>query len=239
MTFEALQQLGSKPLLILSDYDGTLAPIVDNPQEAYPAPGVVKALSDLHYHSPHRVWVVSGRLASEVRTLLKLGELSVVGLHGLDWPGEPRPNPDRSGLQAIGSQLVGIEGLLLEDKGWTLAAHYRTLPEELHDQIEARLARVELPQGWEMLKGKKVREFRPKGYGKGAAITRLVQQSPGHHPVFLGDDQTDEEGFEVLNALGGTTVKVGEGQSLARHRLPDSQAVYGLLNTWSKVLSPS
>lgn len=228
-----LLTLGGRPLLVLCDYDGTLAPIVPRPEEAWPEPGAREALARLLAHPHHRAAVLTGRRAVQVQAFLNLPDLPVVGLHGMEWPGETTAAPDAGALRQIAAQLPELPGLRLEDKGWTLAVHYREVPEPLQPGVEDRLAALTLPPGWELMPGKKVREFRPGGFGKGRAARRLAREFPAHRPVFLGDDLTDEEAFEVLRGEGGVTVKVGDGPTLAEHRVEGPGEVVALLRRWA------
>ena len=81
-----------------------------------------------------------------------------------------------------------------------------------------------------------MREFRPGGFGKGRAARRLAREFPAHRPVFLGDDLTDEEAFEVLHGEGGVTVKVGDGPTLAEHRVAGPAQVVTLLGRWADAI---
>lgn len=227
-----LPPLGPRPLLIATDYDGTLAPIVGRPEEAWPQPGAREVLQKLLRSPLHEVWVVTGRRASQVHGFLGLRGLPVIGLHGLEWPGEPKPTPDRAAIQQILEQVPPFPGRRIEDKGWTVAIHYRQAPPELHPEIEAVLGHVALPYGWARLAGKFVHEFRPAGVSKGKALERLIALHPEHHPVFIGDDQTDEEGFAAVLEQGGTAIKVGAGHTLAPYRIADPAEVVRLLEGW-------
>lgn len=228
-----LLTLGKRPLLVICDYDGTLAPIVPRPEEAWPEPGAQEALLALTTQGRHRAAIVTGRLAGQVQAFLNIPALPVIGLHGMEWPGEELADANPEALSLITAQLPAVLGLRLEDKGWTLAVHYREVPGERQAEVEQALARVALPPGWEAIAGKKVREFRPGGFGKGRAVERLARQDPAHLPVFLGDDVTDEEGFERLRGLGGVTVKVGEGETKAEYRVDRPAEVVALLRHWA------
>lgn len=231
---EELLCLGERPLLVICDYDGTLAPIAVHPSRAFPQRGAAEALEALQRHGEHRPVVLTGRRAQEVHGFLGVAGLRVIGLHGLEWPGRPEQPRDREAIQQIVSRLPQVEGMWLEDKGWTLAVHYRDTPAPLHPKAAALLAAVPLPEGWEAMPGKKVCEYRPVGYGKGWAVGQLALEHPQHHPVFLGDDRTDEEGFAAVLGLGGTAVKVGGGESLAPYRLGNSLEVVELLTLWAR-----
>ncbi len=109
-----------------------------------------------------------------------------------------------------------------------LALHYRSAPELGAAVYEAvrRLAE-ELGEDFEMQAGKMVMEIKPSGKDKGTAIAEFLEEAPfrGRFPVFIGDDLTDEFGFELINRVGGCSVKVGEGGSSAHWRLPSADAV--------------
>lgn len=230
----ALLPLGDRALLVICDYDGTLAPIVARPEEARPQPGARAALARLLAHPRHQVAVVTGRRREQAQAFLELPDLPVVGLHGMEWPGEATTPPDAAALQALREQLPTAPGLRLEDKGWTLAVHYREVPEDRQPEVVTRLAAVTLPRGWEVIAGKKVYEFRPGGFGKGRAAQQLALTHPLHLPVFLGDDVTDEEGFVALRGQGGVTVKVGAGDTAAEYRVDSPAEVVALLQVWTQ-----
>lgn len=226
--------LGARPLLVVLDYDGTLAPIAARPQDARPQPGAAEALERLRDHGTHELAVLTGRRAEDVRGFLGLPDLTVVGLHGMQWPGEPPPAPDRAALERLRASLPNFEGRLLEDKGATLAVHYRATPDRLAAAAEAALAAVPIPPGWEVMAGKKVREFRPAGHGKGRAVERLAREHPHRLPVFVGDDITDEDGFAAVARLGGVGIKVGNGETAAAHRVRSPADVVELLREWAR-----
>ena len=107
--------------------------------------------------------------------------------------------------------------------------HYRQAP-DLEAEARRRVAEAlsNTAEDLRLIDGKMVLEIAPRHHDKGAAIRRLMAQPPfeGRHPVFVGDDVTDEDGFAAVNELGGTSVRVGsDGQSLATRTLPDVNAV--------------
>ncbi|OGA04630.1 MAG: trehalose-phosphatase, partial [Betaproteobacteria bacterium RIFCSPLOWO2_02_FULL_62_17] len=120
------------------------------------------------------------------------------------------------------------QGLVFENKGMTLALHYRMAP-HLGGLVERAMRGIVTSMGSEfgMQAGKYVYEIRPSGKDKGTAIAEFMEQAPfaGREPMFVGDDLTDEYGFDVVNALGGFSVKVGPGKTCARWQLANAAAV--------------
>jgi trehalose 6-phosphate phosphatase len=119
----------------------------------------------------------------------------------------------------------------VEEKGDAFAVHYRHAEDEdaARRALEAWAAGA--PEALVPVWGKKVVELRVRGVSKGTAVARLAAGHPDRTPVYLGDDVTDEDAFRALHAAGldAVTVKVGEGETEARYRLPDVEAVVGYL----------
>jgi trehalose 6-phosphate phosphatase len=118
--------------------------------------------------------------------------------------------------------------LVLEDKGMNLALHYRLAP-HLASNVQGAVQDIvkDLGEEFEVQKGKMVFEIKPSGKDKGTAIAEFMKEKPFRDrvPVFIGDDQTDEYGFRIVNRLGGYSIKVGKGPTAARWRLRDAAAV--------------
>ena len=117
--------------------------------------------------------------------------------------------------------------LLIEDKGAAIALHYRAVP-QLASHVHRTLRKsIREAVGYELQAGKMLLEVRPEGRDKGAAIDDFMAETPfaGRLPVFVGDDLTDEHGFATVERLGGWTIKVGAGRTMARYRLPSVAAV--------------
>ena len=126
-------------------------------------------------------------------------------------------------------------GLVLEDKGASVALHFRLAPQLEQAALDAvREASAPLGSAVQVQGGKMVWELKPAGADKGTAIEEFMREPPfaGRTPVFLGDDVTDEHGFRVVNRLGGHSIKVGAGDSAARWRLPDPAAARAWLREW-------
>ncbi|HSM37589.1 MAG TPA: trehalose-phosphatase [Longimicrobiales bacterium] len=221
-----------RPLLLL-DYDGTLAPIVDDPAAATPHPSVPDLLSDLA--SRHPLVVVTGRSLDDLARLLP-AEVDAVGLHGAQvgrLGGAIRlqmPASAREALRALRGSAPSIDGLRLEEKGPTFALHYRGATEP--DAVEAALRAwvAEAPPTLEPVWGKMVLELRPAGVDKGRVARELAARHADRAPVYIGDDTTDEDAFRALaDDPRALTVRVGEGETAARYRLPDVDAVVAWL----------
>ncbi len=222
-----------RPLLFL-DYDGTLAPLVDDPEKAVPHPAVPDLLAALA--EAHEVVVVTGRDLAALGRLLGL-RLPAVGLHGAE-EGWADGTVERRAAEAHAAALAALragvpdaEGVVVEDKGAAFAVHYRHAPDwdAARTALEAWAEAV--PAGLVPIWGKAVVELRAEGVSKGTAVARIAAAHPDRTPVYLGDDVTDEDAFRALQALRQptVTVKVGEGETVAGHRLGGVEDVVAYL----------
>ncbi len=218
------------PLLML-DYDGTLAEVVDNPDEAHPHEEVPDLLTRLN--EAHPVYIVTGRTADDLSTLLHVEGLRVIGVHGMEegvLGGEVTPSvseEDLETLEEVRRDFPELKGLKVEDKRSAIAFHYREVSDEGREKLESWASQQ--PKNLSRLWGKNVLELRPEGYSKGRAVERLVKEHSDKKPVFIGDDTTDEEAFEVLALDTGLSIKVGQGETKAQARLVDVDAVVAYL----------
>ena len=199
---------------ILCDIDGTLAPIVTDPQAAAVPEAARHALASLAGRY-RLVACVSGRRASAARRLVGLEDLTYAGNHGLELlePGEPEPRLDpalggRADAAAafvgrLDWQDLGRAGLRLEDKGPIQAIHWRGAPDEELAEARAReLERLIVEDGLVAHLGRKVLEVRPLAeVDKGAAVRRLVASSGAELALYGGDDRTDLDAFRALGEL--------------------------------------
>jgi trehalose 6-phosphate phosphatase len=231
------------------DIDGTLLELAERPDMVRADAGLVSLLGGLQQAANGAVALISGRSVADVDRLFAPLELPVAGQHGVerrdaagqvhrhDFPLEPlRDSAAR--LQAF---AAAHPGLILEDKGNSLALHYRQAP-QLAEQARAEMARVAagLGDAFELQAGKMVFELKPGGRDKGNVIDEFMREAPfrGCTPVFVGDDLTDEYGFGAVNRMGGHAIKVGAGRSVARWRLADAQAVRAWLGDWVARFGP-
>lgn len=219
------------------DIDGTLLELAERP-DAVRADGAVSALLPaLSRALGGALALVTGRGISDVDRLFPGLGMPVAGQHGAerrDATGKVHlhaPSPATlARLRELFTAFANARpGLLLEDKGHSLAIHFRQAPELgalVRRTVEEGVAATGTT-GYALQPGKCLVELRPEGRDKGAAIHDFMDERPfrGRFPVFVGDDRGDEHGFAMVDALGGWSVKVGPGSTRARFRHEDVAAV--------------
>jgi trehalose 6-phosphate phosphatase len=214
----------SEHTLLLLDYDGTLAPIAPSPEQATLPSSTRLVLGRLSRNPRVTVALISGRPLTTLRQLVRVRNLSYVGNHGLEmWHRGRRkdvlvPECSREALSRIRPTLAGlvkdVPGARLEDKGLSLAIHYRLARASQVARLKAGIRRAALPfvrsGGLSLLNGRKIIEVRPGlNWTKGDAALGLVKRMRGRRllPIYIGDDRTDEDAFDALT--GGITIRVG------------------------------
>lgn len=225
------------------DIDGTLLEIAETPEAVHAAPADCRLLEQLHRAAAGAVALVSGRTLAMIDGLFAPLRLPAAGQHGFerrDGDGRRRRHRfDASRLRPVAAALRRFAeahpGVVFEDKGASVALHYRLAPElreAAHDKALAAAAL--LPGEVEVQPGKMVWEVKPVGAHKGLAIEEFMREAPFRDrlPVYLGDDLTDEDGFQVVNRIGGQSIKVGAGATAARWRLSDPAAARAWLAGW-------
>ncbi len=230
----ALEEAARAPvLLVASDYDGTLAPIVEDPRLALPERESLVALRGLAQLGSTHAAVVSGRALESLHAVSGLPpEVHAVGSHGGEFDvgfAHSLSDGQRRLRERIGSELAAIaaaeDGLQLEEKPASVALHYRRA-----DEAAARRALERVAAGPGALDGvttrhgKQVVELLVLATSKGDALRTLRARLGASAVVFFGDDLTDETAFEVLRGPD-VSVKVGPGETAARHRLRDTREV--------------
>jgi trehalose 6-phosphate phosphatase len=218
------------------DLDGTLVSIAPSPSGIRIGRELRDTVARLHAATGGALALITGRTILTIDDLFPDLHLPVAGQHGLERRTRAgrliRHAPPARRLDRARERLADAArrhpGLLLEDKGLSLALHYRQAPALAG--YAHRLARAEaatLGPTFDLRAGKRVVEIAPAGRDKGKAIAAFMAERPfrGRRPVFLGDDVTDEFGFRTVNRLGGMSIKVGPGPTAARWRLPDVAAV--------------
>ncbi len=200
--------------LIATDYDGTLAPIVDDPAAAVPAPGATAALAMLAGRAG-TVAVITGRAAADAVSLGRLADvpgLIVLGHYGAQrWQdGVLSEPPVPPGVQAVREALPGVlaaagapEGTAVEDKGTALAVHTRRTadPGAALDLLREPLRRLADSAGLTLEPGRLVLELRPAGMDKGAALRRLAAERAASAVLYCGDDLGDLAAFAAIRGL--------------------------------------
>jgi trehalose 6-phosphate phosphatase len=228
----AHEGLSASELAFFLDVDGTLLEIAETPDAVVVDEGLRSMLGALVSASGGAVALVSGRSIGVLDDLFRPLQLPCAGLHGFERRsamGEVshRPRAPAYLLNAARDELALLLArypeLLLEDKRFSLALHYRQAPhlEALVNERVGALADALGPQ-FELQRGRCVAEIRPAQANKATAVAEFMQEEPfrGRRPLCLGDDLTDEYAFEWVNAAGGLSIAVGtERDSHARAHL--------------------
>jgi len=224
------------------DIDGTILDLAPSPDAVEVPVWMVPLLQRLSRKLEGAVAFVSGRTIAAIDQLFRPLRLAAVGVHG----GEIRNSPhgpvlidqqltvELQGAEPLLREAIGrIRGVQLENKGSVIALHYRSVPERGREVLKvAELVAGSLGGQFGVLMGKCVVEIRPRHLTKGMAMRRLMECSPfrDRTPIFAGDDSTDEDAFEVVNGLGGISLRVGEeAPTAARFRLADPEQLRGWL----------
>jgi len=225
------------------DYDGTLAPFAANRMEAIPAPGTIKLLAAIAQGTDTRLAIISGRPIAELLQLAGPLEIEMVGSHGFEF------RAARGGIREIVPERLQLEGLnqaqraatvlghdsRLERKLASIAFHTRGLADEPAVKEAARRLWLPVSESHRL----ELRDFnggvelRATGFNKGTALSELLMSEPDDTlPVYVGDDETDEDAFNAIRARG-IGIKVGGGTpTAATGRLPDCAAVVEFLRSW-------
>ncbi|NER06657.1 MAG: trehalose-phosphatase [Okeania sp. SIO3C4] len=221
---------------LLLDFDGTLIPYAGQ-DLLQPTVGdhLLTLLVDLQSATDGAAGIVSGRGIAELDGLLDPVKLAMSGTHGSEIRLSPADPPSlvvsSEGYEEMVQQAQkwGHEhpDTMIEKKFITVAIHFHGLP-DLEPAARDFALRMEAEHpNYAAQFGRGVIEMKPKGVDKASGCARLMQQGPflGRQPLFVGDDVADEEGFAFVNARDGVSIKVGPGETSARYRLDDADAV--------------
>jgi len=226
---------GSPHWALFLDVDGTVLKIAPRP-DAVEVSGSLRAILDrLRPLLGGALALVSGRTIADLDYLFAPLRLPAAGLHGLerrDARGRMCREHTAADLgeirMALGKFALDHPGVMVEDKTHAVAVHYRQAP-KAKSKLRAEVRRLTEPRpDLQILDGKMVFEIRPHGVDKGTAIKAFLAEPPfvGRLPIFLGDDVTDEDGFAIVNDLGGHSIRVGgKAKTAARFRLRNVAAV--------------
>jgi trehalose 6-phosphate phosphatase len=217
-------------IALLLDIDGTLLDLAATPREVWVPPGLAETLSRLRIRTSGALALVSGRSLNDIDLIFAPERFPGVGGHGA----EMRLSTDSEAVathappmdKELKGRLAAIAklspGILLEDKGYSLALHYRLAPHAEKAIYEAvSLIRADLPNApIEVLPGKCVCEIKHSGFNKATGVVELMAHEPfkGRRPIFIGDDVTDESVFAIMPDFGGFAFSVGRrAQGVAGH----------------------
>ena len=238
-----LRSLAQTPiLLVATDYDGTLAPIVDDPLQARPLRESSVALRSLAVLANTHVSIISGRALRDLAALSRFPEeIHLVGSHGSEFDIGFVENLTSENLQQLDSIQSGFEaiakqheGVFLEIKPASVALHYRRCASDIHEEVAAQAQAVlDDISGVQLKLGKLVVEALVVQHNKGTALDRLRHRLAAEAVLFLGDDTTDEEAFARLTGPD-VGIKVGDGDTLAQFRVADPEEVAEVLGFLSE-----
>jgi trehalose 6-phosphate phosphatase len=215
---------------LLLDIDGTLLDLAPTPREVWVPPGLAKTLDGLLARTSGALALVSGRSLNDIDLIFAPDQFPAVGGHGaemrLSTDGEAvdahAPPMDKELKRRLAAIAKLSPGILLEDKGYSLALHYRLAPHAEKAIYEAvSLIQADLPNApIEVMPGKSVCEIKHSGFNKASGVRELMKHEPfkGRHPLFIGDDVTDESVFAIMPDMNGLAFSVGRrAQGVAGH----------------------
>ena len=236
------------------DVDGTILHLRDTPDAVEASAHLLNLLETILASLGGATALVSGRSIANLDELFAPHRLPTAGLHGLqrrDAGGKVYESPAPAGLDALRPALLELAStspkIIFEDKGHSLAVHYRQAPER-EDEINSTVEQLIQPYLGELhlMHGKMVCELKPRHANKGTAIRDFMNESPfaGRVPVFVGDDVTDEDGFIWINGAGGHSIRVIDdrdddsrnAETAARFMLAGVNQVMEWLETWPAAL---
>jgi trehalose 6-phosphate phosphatase len=220
--------LGEVALLL--DIDGTLLDLMPTPREVWVPPGLSKTLNGLLERTSGAMALVSGRSLNDIDLIFAPDQFPAVGGHGAEMRlgadnesvATHAPPLDKELKRRLATIAKLSPGILLEDKGYSLALHYRLAPHAEKAIYEAvSLIRADLPNApIEVLPGKCVCEIKHSGFTKASGVRELMTYEPfkGRKPLFIGDDVTDETVFAIMPDFDGVAFSVGRrAQGVAGH----------------------
>jgi trehalose 6-phosphate phosphatase len=210
-------------MAVLLDIDGTLLDLAPTPREVWVPPGLADTLNGLLQRTSGALALVSGRSLNDIDLIFAPAQFPAVGGHGAEMRlladsdaeavATHAPPMDKELKRRLAAIAKLSPGILLEDKGYSLALHYRLAPHAEKAIYEAvSLIRADLPNApIEVLPGKSVCEIKHSGFNKASGVRELMLHEPfkGRRPIFIGDDVTDETVFAIMPELRGLAFSVG------------------------------
>lgn len=234
-----------REIAVLLDIDGTILDLAPTPGAVIVPASLRQTLTRLSRATGGALALVSGRSLHDIDLLFAPLLLPAIGGHGAEIRLSPHDAGETEHAQVLDGDLrerlaelaVDAPGVLVEDKGYSLAVHYRLAPEQ-EGRVKQAVAAIKADwpnEPIEVLPGKSVLEIKPAGFHKGAAIRELMQHSPfaGRRPIFIGDDVTDESAFAVMPEFDGMGFSVGRRASGTAYCFPAPSDVRGWLERLS------
>jgi trehalose 6-phosphate phosphatase len=220
-SFDSSAPRSSAPWCLFLDVDGTLLDIAPTPDAVVVDPSLVQLMKRVRDVLDGALALVSGRSLAQLDALFAPIRWPAAGLHGLErrdasgrihqaGPSDPALDAARHSLADV---VAHAPGALLEDKGRSLALHYRAAPALEHVlRCEIRAIGARLGSDFHVLEGRRVLELKPVAATKARAIESFLAEAPfaGRRPMFIGDDITDLDGFAAVEAAGGVSIAVGD-----------------------------
>jgi trehalose 6-phosphate phosphatase len=223
------------------DVDGTLIELTDSPLDTVASPELKTLLGQVAERLGGALALVSGRSIDYLDGLFAPLRLPAAGLHGVE---RRKASGAMHGASFVDTQLTGARsavnalvrdhpGTSVEDKGRTIAVHFRMAPER-EAEVRHALAAIAKPLGsnYHIQEGNMVLEIKPRGFTKATAIKAFMAEPPfsGRTPVFVGDDLTDQDGFQMIEDQGGISIAVGD-RVRAQFHLENPAAVRNWLHS--------
>jgi trehalose 6-phosphate phosphatase len=213
------------------DFDGTLADFVDPSCVPTPGQATLDLLAALSRRLDGRVAIISGRSLDSLVAIVTVDGVDLTGSHGLerrrsDGTRIPHEKGNLAALHAEGRHLASKFGVLLEEKPGGAAFHYRATP-QVEQEVAIAVKQLAARHDVEFRRGAMVVEVRAPGPHKGDALRTMMSEAPfaSGIPIFIGDDITDEDGFEAAISLGGHAILVGDArETTADYGLPSVTA---------------
>jgi trehalose 6-phosphate phosphatase len=254
-----LQRLSdARQILLLTDYDGTLTPIMERPDLVTTPDSLQQLLQTLADQQFLTLGIISGRALVDLKTKVNVRGAVYAGNHGIEIEGPglsfvaPGADEIRPFFQALAMRLAmalaPIPGVFVENKGYSLSVHYRLMPVDQAYHLKNVLGNIlDCAMTSEKLRvtaGKKIYEIKPEiDWDKGKAIRLLIDRYGNNEnqgailPVYLGDDVTDEDGFRAIKQFGqGITIYIGNNvcNTVADHFLRSTEEAIVFLRTLSE-----
>jgi len=249
----------SAETFLFLDYDGTLVPFKDRAQDVETPDEVKSVLNILQKHPKFKLFIISGRTLNEIKKLLDFYGLSFAALHGLQielsngkkffWEQAENIRPI---LEEIKEKTLkdfkNEKGINIEDKRYTLAFHYRLLPNKNIkrniEKFENIVKLIDTKKMLDFIYGEKVVEIRPKGWDKGKAVTEIldnIAKSDNYLPIYIGDDTTDEDAFREIGKKGITIFIANKTNkpTAAKYWLKDTNDVLTFLESLTNIKKES